>query len=239
MQNLYTKSCLTTKNGSVVRMSENPLLSKMQNRGGSIPKADRKEAREFGREIAQNGPLSVVGGQHPANQIMQGKLKPNVSRDSRRCASTTLLLRISKNEDFFELYECIYMQALTNSDCPMSTVGKEEQCDNVPHHEHGRQTSEHLSLNDFAGPSTDPQAPERLKLEQAPALIPAVQPNQEDHHEEQVFRESGIACCSAHEQSRQQPEHQAEPNDPVEEGRGCGQVCHATKYQKRLVWIRL
>ena len=68
VQNFATKSCLSTKNGSVVRMSENPLLMKMQNRGGSIPKAEKKETREFGRELNQNvgSQISLVATQHPS-----------------------------------------------------------------------------------------------------------------------------------------------------------------------------
>jgi len=49
----------------------------VSNRGGSIPKAAAKEAREFGREINQNSAMTAVTQQ--TGQIMQGKLKPNVS----------------------------------------------------------------------------------------------------------------------------------------------------------------
>ena len=70
---MATKSALSTKQLSNYRMSEKNSISKV-NRGGSIPKAERKEAREFGREIAQNGIA------YPRLEVMQGKLKPNVSK---------------------------------------------------------------------------------------------------------------------------------------------------------------
>ncbi len=49
----------------------------VSNRAGSIPKVAAREAREFGREIHQNSAMSTVTQQ--TGQIMQGKLKPNVS----------------------------------------------------------------------------------------------------------------------------------------------------------------
>jgi len=63
-------------------MSENSLFPKPKimmtvssSRGGSIPKVAAKEAREFGREINQNGAMASVTQQ--TTTIMQGKLKPN------------------------------------------------------------------------------------------------------------------------------------------------------------------
>ena len=73
-------------------MSENSLFPKTKSimtvsssRGGSIPKAAAKEAREFGREITQNCAMATVSQQ--TTTIMQGKLKPNVSHQMRasRC----------------------------------------------------------------------------------------------------------------------------------------------------------
>ena len=46
-------------------------------RGGSIPKVEANAAREFGREINQNSAMQVISQQ--SYQILQGKLKPNVS----------------------------------------------------------------------------------------------------------------------------------------------------------------
>ena len=72
----------------MVRLSENSLNSKSKtitaSRGGSIPKAAAKEAREFGREIINNGnmagsAMSAVTQQ--TGHILQGKLKPNVSKE--------------------------------------------------------------------------------------------------------------------------------------------------------------
>ena len=79
--NFSTKISGSTKN--IVRLSENSLAQKQKtmmvvsNRAGSIPKAGAREAREFGREINQNNAMSTVTQQ--TGQIMQGKLKPNVS----------------------------------------------------------------------------------------------------------------------------------------------------------------
>ena len=63
--NFCPKVAASTKN--ITRMSENSLFPKTKtimavpsSRGGSIPKMAAKEAREFGREITQNGALAAV-----------------------------------------------------------------------------------------------------------------------------------------------------------------------------------
>ena len=54
-----TKTNTNASTKSMIRLSENSLNSKSKtiaaSRGGSIPKAAAKEAREFGREIINNG----------------------------------------------------------------------------------------------------------------------------------------------------------------------------------------
>ena len=75
-----TKASINT----LTRLSENSVkqvASKFNvpatTRGGSIPKVDANAAREFGREINQNSAMQVISQQ--TGQILQGKLKPNVS----------------------------------------------------------------------------------------------------------------------------------------------------------------
>ena len=75
-----TKASLNT----LTRLSENSIkqvASKFNmpatTRGGSIPKVEVNAAREFGREINQNSAMQVISQQ--TGQILQGKLKPNVS----------------------------------------------------------------------------------------------------------------------------------------------------------------
>jgi hypothetical protein len=69
-----------------VRLSENSLSQKSKtivnksSRAGSIPKCSAKEAREFGREIGTNNTaMQAISQQTAQVQILQGKLKPNVS----------------------------------------------------------------------------------------------------------------------------------------------------------------
>ena len=75
-----TKASINT----LTRLSENSVkqvASKFNvpatTRGGSIPKVEANAAREFGREINQNSAMQVISQQ--TGQILQGKLKPNVS----------------------------------------------------------------------------------------------------------------------------------------------------------------
>lgn len=74
-----------TSINTITRLSENSIkqvASKFSvppatTRGGSIPKVEANAAREFGREINQNSAMQVISQQ--TGQILQGKLKPNVS----------------------------------------------------------------------------------------------------------------------------------------------------------------
>lgn len=75
-------------NKSITRLNENPQVQKSKTgvaqnsqRAGSIPKVMVKEQREFGREINQNSATAMQSvAQMSGGLIIQGKLKPNVSK---------------------------------------------------------------------------------------------------------------------------------------------------------------
>ena len=82
--NMLLNNGTKASNNTLTRLSENSIkqvASKFNvpatTRGGSIPKAEANAAREFGREINQNSAMQVISQQ--TGQILQGKLKPNVS----------------------------------------------------------------------------------------------------------------------------------------------------------------
>ena len=82
--NMLLSNGTKTSINTLTRLSENSVkqvASKFNvpatTRGGSIPKVDANAAREFGREINQNSAMQVISQQ--TGQILQGKLKPNVS----------------------------------------------------------------------------------------------------------------------------------------------------------------
>ena len=81
---LLSNNNVKTSINTLTRLSENSVkqvASKFNvpatTRGGSIPKVEANAAREFGREINQNSAMQVISQQ--TGQILQGKLKPNVS----------------------------------------------------------------------------------------------------------------------------------------------------------------
>ena len=55
------------------------IVAAKSTRAGSIPKCVPKESREFGREITGSNNTAMMTVTHQTVQIMQGKLKPNVS----------------------------------------------------------------------------------------------------------------------------------------------------------------
>ena len=82
--NMLLSNGTKTSINTLTRLSENSVkqvASKFNvpatTRGGSIPKVEANAAREFGREINQNSAMQVISQQ--TGQILQGKLKPNVS----------------------------------------------------------------------------------------------------------------------------------------------------------------
>ena len=82
--NMLLNNGTKASNNTLTRLSENSIkqvASKFNvpatTRGGSIPKVEANAAREFGREINQNSAMQVISQQ--TRQILQGKLKPNVS----------------------------------------------------------------------------------------------------------------------------------------------------------------
>ena len=82
--NMLLNNGTKASNNTLTRLSENSVkqvASKFNvpatTRGGSIPKVEANAAREFGREINQNSAMQVISQQ--TGQILQGKLKPNVS----------------------------------------------------------------------------------------------------------------------------------------------------------------
>lgn len=82
--NMLLSNGTKTSINTLTRLSENSIkqvASKFNvpatTRGGSIPKVEANAAREFGREINQNSAMQVISQQ--TGQILQGKLKPNVS----------------------------------------------------------------------------------------------------------------------------------------------------------------
>ena len=92
--NMLLNNGTKASNNTLTRLSENSIkqvASKFNvpatTRGGSIPKVEANAAREFGREINQNSAMQVISQQ--TGQILQGKLKPNVSTSTRLLISSS------------------------------------------------------------------------------------------------------------------------------------------------------